>query len=53
MLGAAAGPRAQVAGGGGMRPIGRMGQSGFGPSGVPYGTTGGYYARGSRGRSGG
>ena len=49
MLGAPVGPRALVARGRGMGPIRKMGQTGFGPSGGHYGTTRGYYARGSRG----
>ena len=50
MLEALAGPRALVARGKGMGPIRRRGQPGFGPSGSLFGTTGGYYARGPRGR---
>ena len=49
-LGAPAGPRAQLAGGRGMGPIRGRGQRGFGPSGGPDRTTGGFYARGPRGR---
>ena len=52
MLGAPAGPRAQMAGGRGMGPIEWKGQIGFGPSGSLYRAAGGFYARGS-GSSGG
>ena len=50
VLGAPAGPRAQMARGRGMGPFKRRGQPGFGPSGSLFGTTGGFYARGPRGR---
>ena len=49
-LGAPAGPRAQLARGRGMGPIRGRGQIGFGPSGGPLGSAGGFYARGPRGR---
>ena len=49
VLGAPAGPRAREARGRGMGPFRRRGQTGFGPSGSLCGTTGGFYARGSRG----
>ena len=47
VLGAPAGLRAQLAGSRGMGPIRWRGHIGFGPSGGPYRTTGGFYARGS------
>ena len=47
MLGAPAGPRVQLARGRGSGPIRWRGQTGFGPSGGPDRTTGGFYARGS------
>ena len=50
VLGAPAGPRAQLARGRGMGPSRGRGQMGFGPSGGPFGSTGGFYARGLRGR---
>ena len=49
VLGAPAGPRAQMAGGGGTGTKRRRVQPGFGPSGSLFGTTGGFYARGPRG----
>ena len=52
VLGAPAGPRAQLARGRGKGPSGRRGQSGFGPSGSLFGTTGGFYARGPGGGGG-
>ena len=52
MLGALAGPRAQMAGGKGMGPIRWMGQTGFGPSGSLFGRPEGFMPVGQGGEGG-